>query len=171
MTEYIDNKNKLKDIEIDEVVTRVKVLLINSKNELLLGLSYGTYQFPGGHLEEGEELNNCVKREMLEETGINIDTSDLLPFFVIKHYSKNYNNTNKNRLSLIYYYVIHTNEGYHLENTHYTEEEQDGNFSLKYVKIDDIEEILIQSIPNNPINEIITREMLMAINEYKKLLI
>lgn len=171
MTEYINNKDKLKDNEIDEVVTRVKVLLINSNNELLLGLSHGTYQFPGGHLEEGEELSECVKRELLEETGININTDGLVPFFLIKHYNKNYRNTNKNRLSLIYYYVINTDEVYHLENTHYTKEEQDGNFTLKYVNISAVEELLIKSIPNNRINEIIVREMLMAINEYNKLLI
>lgn len=171
MIEYINNKDKLKDSEIDEVVTRVKVLLINSKNELLLGLSHGTYQFPGGHLEEGEELSNCVKRELLEETGIIIDKEELIPFFVIKHYNKNYRDTKKNRLSLIYYYIINTDEEYHLENTSYTKDEQEGNFTLKYVKINDIEELLIKSIPDNQINEIITREMLMAINEYRKLLI
>ena len=171
MTEYINNKDKLKDNEIDEVVTRVKVLLINSKKELLLGLSHGTYQFPGGHLEEGEELSECVKRELLEETGINIDTDELVPFFLIKHYNKNYKDTSNNRLSLIYYYVINTDEMYHLENTHYTKEEQDGKFTLKYVNINDVEELLIKSIPNNRINEIIVREMLMAINEYNKLLI
>jgi len=171
MTEYINNKDKLKDNEIDEIVTRVKVLLINSNNELLLGYSHGTYQFPGGHLENDEDLSICIKREMLEETGININTDNLSPFFVIKHYNKNYGGTNKNRLSLIYYYVINTDEEYHLEKTHYTKDEQDGNFSLKYVNFDDVEELLIKSIPNNPINEIIVREMLMAINEYKKLLI
>lgn len=171
MTEYINNKDNLKENEIDEIVTRVKVLLINSNNEILLGLSHGTYQFPGGHLEEGEELSNCVKRELLEETGIKISGKNLTPFFVIKHYNKNYRDTNKNRLSLIYYYVINSDESYHLENTHYTKEEQEGNFSLKYVNLNDIEDLLIKSIPNNKINEIIVREMLMAINEYKKLLI
>lgn len=171
MNEYINNNENLKDNEIDEVVTRVKVLLINSKNELLLGLSHGTYQFPGGHLEEGEELNDCIKREISEETGIVVDTNDLSPFFVIKHYNKNYRDTNKNRLSLIYYYTVKTDEEYHLDKTNYTPDEKDGNFSLVYVPFEDVEKLLIDSIPNNEINEIIVKEMLKVINEYKKSLI
>lgn len=171
MTEYINNKDSLQDKDIDEVVTRVKILLINSKHELLLGFSHGTYQFPGGHLEENESLSTCINRELLEETGINIDTRDLSSFFLIKHYNKNYLNSGKNRLSLIYYYAINTDEAYHLENTNYTDNEKEGNFSLVYVSFDDVEQVLIESIPNNPKNEIIVREMLMAINEYKKLLI
>ena len=98
-----------------------KILMINRNKPPFMGM----WNALGGHLEEGEELSECVKRELLEETGININTDGVVPFFLIKHYNKNYIGTNKNRLSLIYYYVINTNEVYHLENTHYTKEEQD----------------------------------------------
>ncbi|KKP04100.1 nudix domain containing protein [Trichoderma harzianum] len=33
----------------------------------------GTWQFPGGHLEPGEELLDCGARETLEETGLEIE--------------------------------------------------------------------------------------------------
>jgi len=74
MKEYVYNIKNLTDKDIDRVITRTKILFINSKNELLLGYSHGTYQFPGGHLENDEDLSICIKREMLEETGININT-------------------------------------------------------------------------------------------------
>lgn len=32
----------------------------------------GEYAFPGGHLEHGESLEQCVRREVKEETGIEI---------------------------------------------------------------------------------------------------
>lgn len=32
----------------------------------------GTWQFPGGHLEFNESIEDCAKREVLEETGIQI---------------------------------------------------------------------------------------------------
>jgi len=34
----------------------------------------GSWSFPGGHLEFNEELEDCAKRETLEEAGINITT-------------------------------------------------------------------------------------------------
>ena len=44
--------------------------IINSNNEILLGYSYHDYQFPGGHVEDGESLIEAMNRELLEETGI-----------------------------------------------------------------------------------------------------
>lgn len=73
MKRFITNVDNLKDSDITEVVKRVKVLLINSKNEILLGYSHNMYQFPGGHVEKGEPLTNTVNREVLEETGIELD--------------------------------------------------------------------------------------------------
>jgi 8-oxo-dGTP diphosphatase len=32
----------------------------------------GTWQFPGGHLEFGEPIEDCAKRELFEETGLTI---------------------------------------------------------------------------------------------------
>lgn len=38
-----------------------------------MGISTGTWQFPGGHLEPGEELLDCGARETLEETGLKVE--------------------------------------------------------------------------------------------------
>lgn len=170
MRKYIYNKNNLSLDDINSTITRVKGLIINSKNEILLGYSYGTYQFPGGHLENNETIQECLHREIMEETGISIDTSNLLPYFEIENYTKNYHNTKENRLSLVYYFYIHSNEKYHIENTNYTTEEKDGQFKLVYVPLNEVENLLIDSIEDNPINKIIVSEMLIAICEYKKLL-
>lgn len=52
-------------------------VIIIKDNKVLLGqrknsLGSGTWCFPGGHLEFGEDFETCSKRETLEETGINI---------------------------------------------------------------------------------------------------
>ena len=56
MKKIIINKSNLKESNITEMVKRVKMLIINSNNDILLGYSYHDYQFPGGHVEDEESL-------------------------------------------------------------------------------------------------------------------
>ncbi|MBQ9019018.1 MAG: NUDIX domain-containing protein [Bacilli bacterium] len=169
MKEIIYNHDNLKDEDIDEVVIRTKGLLINSKNEITLGYSYKTYQFTGGHLEKGESLEECLIREIKEETGIELNNYNMTPFFKTVYYTKNYHNSGKNRKNEIYFYVIKTDEVYNTNNSNLTENEIEGNYELKTIPLEDVENILISSIKDNPINEVIVGEMLEVIKEYKSL--
>jgi 8-oxo-dGTP diphosphatase len=61
----------------------VGVLILNNKNEVLLGLrkaSHGTGEwcFPGGHLEFGETIFETAKREVKEETNLDISKFELV---------------------------------------------------------------------------------------------
>ena len=47
--------------------------------------------------------------------------------------------------------------------------EKDGNFTAKTLPIENIEKILIDSIPDNQINKVIVEEMLDIFKEYKKI--
>lgn len=163
MKELVFNEDNLKEVEINSVVTRVKVLLLNSANEILLGYCDGIYQFPGGHVENNESLIETANREIKEETGIELNLKNLTPFYCIKHYSKNYNGTSLNRLSQIYYFCIKTDEKINLHNTSYTQYEESGNYKLEYIDIEKIEDTLKRNIPNNVRNSIIVEEMLAVI--------
>ena len=77
MKEYIHNYDNLVENDITETVIRMKVLLINSKS-IILGYKRGIYQFPGGHLEENETFKDCIKREVLEETGCEVEIIETL---------------------------------------------------------------------------------------------
>jgi len=60
-------------------------VIVRKENKVLLGYrksSHGTntWSFPGGHLEFGEEIEDCARREVKEEVGVNIKNLRRGPF-------------------------------------------------------------------------------------------
>jgi len=170
MNTLIDNKDDLSLDSITDETVRVKALIVNKQKEILLGYSFGEYQFPGGHVEAGEELNDALHRELLEETGMDIDVSNIEPFMLFEHLTKNWPEEGNNRLSKIYYYIVKPHDDYDPNNTHYTIEETIGDFELRLIPLEFVEEILIRNSEIAPKNKVIVTEMLEAIKEYKKVI-
>lgn len=59
----------------------VGVLIYNNKNEIFLAKSKkwsDKWIVPGGHLEWGEKLHHCAKREVKEETNLEIGDIELI---------------------------------------------------------------------------------------------
>ena len=167
MKQLITNKYNLTDSDMTEVVKRVKVLLVNSNNDVLLGYSYNNYQFPGGHVEENETLVQAVNREVLEETGIELNITNIEPFACAIGYYKDWPAEGKNRKIEIYYYEVKTDEKPNLENTEYTENEKDGNFELRYIPLLDVENVLRTNAEEYGDKKGIAREMIDLFGVYK----
>lgn len=163
----INNRDNLKESDVTEVVKRVKVLLVNSNNEILLGYSHKDYQFPGGHVKENENLVHAVKREIHEETGINLYNLNLIPFAEMVGYYKDWPSIGKNRKIEIYYYEIKTDEKPNLAETEYTANEKDGNFELKYVPLEDVKQVLKENVKKYGDEKGIANEMIQLFNIYK----
>ena len=65
---------------------KVTGAIIQNDNNFLIGRrgkdekSAGMWEFPGGKLEEGESLKECIKRELKEELNISAEIGEL--FFI-----------------------------------------------------------------------------------------
>ena len=89
MKEVIYNKDNLTEDDINDVVVRIKVLLIND-DKILIGNENSVFEFPGGHLEEGETIKEGLARELNEEIGFSEDFNPIIT---------NYTDEIKNKLN------------------------------------------------------------------------
>lgn len=167
MKRVIINEDNLDIMNMDSTVIRVKALMINEKDELLIVHNNYTYQFPGGHWRRSESLEESLKREIKEETGID-STIETGPFMLIEEYYKNFLDTGKSRCNKMYYYIVHSNDGPKIEQMNLSELERETDFNLFYIPIKDMEQFLKESIANKNIEEIIGKEMLAVMQEYKE---
>ena len=167
------NEDNLKEDEIDSVVTRVKVYLINSKPKILAVHSNGGIQLPGGHVESCEDYLNAVIREIREETGIELSSNDkCVSFFEINHYIKNYRNQGINRIAKMVYYYVFTDKPYTKGKTHLTKHEMESNFEIVAMTLKNFERELKDVEKNNSqeINRIISKETLASLEKLREVL-
>lgn len=166
MKEIIYNYDYLKESDITEVVIRMKALIINNDN-IILGNESAILQFPGGHLENNETFEECLKREIMEETGIEITDNEIeRPFMKVTYLNKDWPEMGKNRKSEIYYYLIKTNKEPDVTKVNYTEHEKQGNFKIDKIPLNSAIEIIRKNIPNSEKNKVIAPDMIMTIEEY-----
>ena len=165
MKEIIINDNQEKEEAMEMKVIRVKGFIFNSKGQILLAHNNNTYQFPGGHKKENESLDECIIREIKEETGILLEVLEK-PFLCIKTYDSNYFGTGKKVLNCIYYYRFFTDEVPDFTETHYDELELCTEFKLFYLNFNSLEDFLKKNQFSKDMDPNIAREMLYAVEEY-----
>lgn len=165
MKKIIINDSNLTDDDIESKVVRVKALILNSKGKVLLAQNNNTYQFIGGHLEENESMNECIIREISEESGIDLEVTEE-PFLCISTYDNNYFGTGKKVLNSIYYFRFFTDLLPDASKTKYDELELTTDFNLYYLNFFMLEKFLKKSIINGSIDANIGREMILVCQEY-----
>ncbi len=167
MRKLIINDNHLIEEDIESKVIRVKGLIINSQGKILLAHNNHTYQFPGGHKEDYEELDECILREIKDETGISLQIKEG-PFLNIITYDSNYFNTGKKVENSIYYYRFFTDEVPNFDETHYDELELETDFDLFYVDFKDLKAFIERHMKEGNIDSKIAKEMLSVISIYEE---
>ena len=178
---YDNNKNKLDKkivrgdkLSNDEHILVAVIFIKNKDNKYLIQKTSleksGLYSTTGGHVLYNEDSKTSIIREVKEETGIDLENEVINnPFLKIIYLNKDYPSKGENRESDIYYYVVETNKLPDLENVNYTESEINKHFELIYIDLDDAINIIKENIPNHKDNKIISKDMIIALEEYERI--
>ena len=167
MKKVIHNNDNLSELDINNYVYRAKMLIINSNDEILLCKSALNYHFPGGHVEEGETYDECIVRELKEETGINIPLEKREPFMQIIYLSKDYPKVGLNSKHTANYYYIKSDIKPNLKDINLTEDEKNGQFTLQFIHKDEILNVLKESLKLST-REGVTKDTISVLEEFLK---
>lgn len=133
INQVIHNEDNLTLNDANKVTLRAKLIVENNNDEILICHMGVKYFLIGGHIDNDESDEQCLTREVAEESGITLDFSNILPIassnYINKDYPKNgditYTNTN--------YYAIKYDLVPNIEMQNLTKEEINENFELMYI--------------------------------------
>lgn len=113
---------------------KVRAIVLNDKNEFLVTKEGGVYIFPGGKCEKDEPEDVAVKRELKEETGIELENETLEKVLEIEAYYDDFwdhrSMSFKPRYMLTTYFLIKTNKKIDISNLNLTVEERKQGFDI-----------------------------------------
>ncbi len=167
MTITINDDNlELKDVQ--EFNTKVRALLTDENNNILIANYGNVILLPGGSIDGDEGIEVALTRELKEEVGVEYSKEELTYLSTIEYYQKDYPKRNgqlQNRLIKTHYY-IGTYKGINKQSL--TEKEQKDNFRLELVPLDELENIVLNNNNSNPRNRYFIKELLTIITYYNK---
>ena len=171
--EYIKyNKENITEESIERKVEKARSIILNEEGKALVIKYAGLYMFPGGKIEENEEKEEALKRELLEETGIEKVEFEKEPFLIIESYEKDYYDRklkrNINRQTKTYFYSGTTKEEIDKQKQELTQSEKDEEFLAEFKNLSIIEYLVENNQSGNKKQEVFDREIITAINELKK---
>ncbi len=166
------NDNNVRDDEIDEVVTRVKAFIVSSKNNMIVGYDDDGFQLIGGYVQSNEDIVNALANIIYNESGIALDAKDKIePFYEIRQYFRNYQNSGKNRLSDLIYFVVNTDKLPNLKKLKLTDRQIAEKMPLEVVRRGlfgkDLKDFIDQE--TDTLKRAKAKELLMAYDKFKEI--
>ncbi|MBR2713095.1 MAG: NUDIX hydrolase [Bacilli bacterium] len=171
MKEIVINKTRLKEEELTEVLEKSRIVLRNDNDEIVMTRFGRVYFLPGGKIEPGEKPVDTIKREVMEETNINILLDDIEPFAVVYNYLRDYeidDGSTVNRLVKTYYFTGFTTDE-NIEYFNLTREEKEDNLRGFFIEMEEAEELIADYNKDNPKASYLAIETKKILDEYKLL--
>ena len=167
MVEKVYNEDNLKEEDINNYIDRAKMIVENDKDELLFASTNNNYYLIGGHVDPGETFDECIVREIQEESGVTIPFKKRIPYFSVKYYCKDYPEKGLNTRYISNYYFIKYNLVPDLNNLNLTEGEINDGFKFEYIKKDKAVEVLTENLKICS-KKAVVQDTLDAVKEYLK---
>lgn len=170
MKTIINNPNNLNKNKLDNITFKVRALILDDCNNIIITKYADIYMLPGGKMDKNEEPEEALIRELKEELGIQFSSKDITPFVEIDNYIKDYpivnSNNHINKLNKTIYFIIKTNKKINTDKINLTDREKENNFCIEYLSLDKV----ITKISNyksiNARNKYFKDELINVLNEF-----
>ena len=133
INQVIHNEDKLTLNDANRVTRRAKLIVENSKEEILICHMGVKYFLIGGHVDNDESDEKCLTREVAEESGITLNFSNILPIASSNYINKDYPEEGTITYTNSNYYALEYDLVPNIEMQNLTEEEIKENFELMYI--------------------------------------
>ena len=120
---------------------KVRAIIENNNGEIIISTE-------GGKVDKGEDLNTAIKRELLEETGIEFETQELKKVLELETFYEDFydyrTKSLKPRHTITTYFYAKVDKPINLEKLSLTEGEKSQNFKIRFIKKEKLYEMLIE---------------------------
>lgn len=134
-----DIENKTHEVSADKLFFRPSVYgIIIENNKILLSKQWDGYDFPGGGIDIHETIEEALKRECWEETGLKVGVGKIITcetsFFKLPNVEEKYCN------SVLMYYMC-KRVGGELSTANFDKHEKEYADMSEWISLDDLEKI------------------------------
>lgn len=165
VNQVIHNEDNLTLNDANKVTLRAKLIVENNNDEILICHMGVKYFLIGGHIDNDESDEQCLTREVAEESGVTLDFSNILPIASSNYINKDYPQNGDITYANTNYYAIKYDLVPNIEMQNLTEEEKKENFKLMYIPKNEV----INFLENTKEINATLSDTIMAIKVYLNL--
>lgn len=151
-------------------VNKVRAIILNQNGRALLVKYAGLYMLPGGKIDNEEQPLEALKREILEEAGIEIDVNEVKEFLQIdsyneKYYSREYKEL-VSRVTHTKIYFVETDQDINEQKKKLTPSEAEKDHRIGFENLSVIPYLVQTNQSENIKKNEFDREILTALKEF-----